>query len=56
MYRPEIVVLTDDDTSISSLSVAELHGTKVHGFAMEEKNQSLVDFCRSTGGIGVDNM
>lgn len=56
LYRPEIVVLTDDDTSISSLSIAELHGTKVHGFAMEESNQSLVDFCKSTGGIGIDNM
>ena len=56
LYRPEIVVLTDDDNSISSLSIAELHGTKVHGFAMEESNQSLVDFCKSTGGIGIDNM
>ena len=56
LYRPEIVVLTDDDTSISSLSIAELHGTKVHGFAMERSNKSLVDFCKSTGGIGVDNM
>lgn len=56
LYRPEIVVLTDDDSSISSLSIAELHGTKVHGFAMEESNKSLVDFCKSTGGIGVDNM
>lgn len=56
LYRPEIVVLTDDDSSISSISVAELKGTKVHGFAMEERNKSLVDFCKSTGGVGVDNM
>ena len=56
IYRPEIVVLTDDDSSISSLKKSDIPGTKVHGFAMETRNKSLVDFCKSTGGVGIDNM
>jgi hypothetical protein len=54
LYRPEIVVLTDEDTSVASLRKQEVSGTKVHGFAMEVKNTSLVEFARSTGGVGVD--
>lgn len=56
IYRPEIVVLTDDDSSVSKLKKSDVPGTKVHGFAMETRNQSLVDFCKSTGGVGIDNM
>lgn len=56
IYRPEIVVLTDDDSSISSLKKSDIPGTKVHGFAMETRNKSLVEFCKSTGGVGIDNM
>lgn len=55
IYRPEIVVLTDDDSSVSKLKKSDIPGTKVHGFAMECRNQSLVDFCKSTGGVGFDN-
>lgn len=54
LYRPEVVVLTDDDTSVASLKKAEIPGTRVHGFAMEVENKSIVDFARSTGGVGVD--
>ncbi|MFA6018124.1 MAG: vWA domain-containing protein [Patescibacteria group bacterium] len=54
LYRPEIVVLTDDDTSVSSLKRTDIPGTKVHGFAMDVANKSLIDFARSTGGVGVD--
>ncbi|MDQ7814275.1 MAG: VWA domain-containing protein [Patescibacteria group bacterium] len=54
LYRPEVVVLTDDDTSVASLKKAEIPGTRVHGFAMECQNKSLVDFARSTGGVGID--
>ncbi|TAN33421.1 VWA domain-containing protein [Patescibacteria group bacterium] len=54
LYRPEIVVLTDDDTSVASLKKSELAGTRVHGFAMEVANKSLVDLARSTGGVGID--
>lgn len=56
IYRPEIVVLTDDDSSVSRLKKSDIPGAKVHGFAMETRNRSLVDFCKSTGGIGIDNM
>lgn len=54
IYRPEIVVLTDEDTSISSVNVSDVKGTRIHGFAMEVKNPSLVRFAQSTGGVGID--
>lgn len=54
LYRPEIVVLTDEDTSITGLKKSEIPGTKVHGFAMDVSNKSLVEFARSTGGVGID--
>lgn len=56
LYRPEIVVLTDDDTSVAAVKAAHIPGTRVHGFAMEVANKSLVDFARSTGGVGIDKM
>lgn len=55
LYRPEVVVLTDEDTSIEGLKQREIPGTRVHGFAMERTNKPLVDFARSTGGVGVEN-
>jgi len=55
LYRPEVVVLTDEDTSISGLSKSEIPGTKVHGFAIERKNPGLVNFAKSTGGVGIEN-
>jgi Mg-chelatase subunit ChlD len=54
LYRPEIVVLTDEDTSVSGLKKTEIPGTRVHGFAMSVANPGLVAFAKSTGGIGVD--
>ncbi len=54
LYRPEIVVLTDEDTSVSSLKKNDVQGTRVHGFAMVVKNKSLVEFAKSTGGVGID--
>ena len=54
LYKPEIVVLTDEDTSVKSLTKADLNGTKMHGFAMSVSNPSLVAFAQSTGGIGFD--
>lgn len=54
LYRPEVVVLTDEDTSISGLKKSEIPGTRVHGFAMEVENKPLVEFARSTGGVGMD--
>lgn len=54
LYRPEIVVLTDEDSSVSSLKKSEIPNTRVHGFAMEVENKSLVAFAQSTGGVGID--
>lgn len=54
LYRPEIVVLTDEDSSISGLAKSKIAGTRVHGFAMDVANPSLVAFARSTGGVGVE--
>lgn len=54
LYRPEICVLTDEDSSSSSVSRGDIPGTRVHGFAMEVANPSLVAFAESTGGLGID--
>lgn len=54
LYRPEIVVLTDEDSSIKGLAKSSIPGTRVHGFAMSVSNPSLVAFARSTGGVGVE--
>ena len=54
LYRPEIVVLTDEDSSVASLRKEEIPGTRVHGFAMEVANPKLVEFAKSTGGVGRD--
>lgn len=55
LCRPEIVLLTDEDSSVSGLSVSDIPGTRVHGFAMEVKNPALVKFAKSTGGVGLEN-
>lgn len=55
LCRPEIVVLTDEDSSTSGVSASDIPGTKVHGFAMEVRNPTLVAFSKSTGGVGLDN-
>lgn len=55
LYRPEVVVLTDEDQSIAGLRKADIPGTRVHGFAMGCPNEALVRFAQSTGGVGKDN-
>ncbi len=54
LYRPEIVVLTDEDSSVANLRKEELPGTRVHGIAMGVTNPKLVEFAKSTGGVGID--
>ncbi len=54
LYRPEVVVLTDEDTSVGGLKPNDIPGTRVHGFAMSVANKSLVQFCESTGGCGFE--
>lgn len=53
LYRPEICVLTDEDSSVG-FTPSQIPGTKVHGFAMEVKNPALKKACLATGGVGVD--
>lgn len=54
LWRPEIVVLTDEDTSFSSCTPRDVRGTTVHGFAMEVANPGLVKWAQSCGGLGID--
>lgn len=55
LWRPEIVVLTDEDSSASGVTTSQIPGTTVHGFAMEVRNSGLVKLAESTGGVGVEN-
>ena len=55
LWRPEVVVLTDEDTSTQGLRKSDIKGTRVHGFAIERKNPSLVAFAKSTSGVGIEN-
>ncbi len=55
LWRPEVVVLTDEDSSTQGLRKSEVKGTRVHGFAIERKNKPLVTFAKSTGGVGIEN-
>lgn len=54
LYRPEVCVLTDEDSSVQGVKKSDLPGTTVHGFAMEVANPALVAFAKSTGGVGID--
>ena len=54
LYRPEIIVLTDEDSSVSNLRIDDVRGTTIHGFAMEVSNPALVELARSTNGVGVE--
>jgi Mg-chelatase subunit ChlD len=55
LYRPEIIVLTDDDSSANGVKSSQIAGTRVHGFAMESKNPNLKTLAESTGGLYFDN-
>lgn len=55
VHSPQVIVLTDDDSSAKNLSVSDIPGTVVHGFAMESKNPSLVAKVKETGGFGIEN-
>ncbi len=53
-YRPELCVVTDGDDDVSS-TAKDFAGMKVHAFVVEEKNGSLVNLARATGGVGIEN-
>lgn len=54
-YRPELVVITDGDDSIS-LTTREMTGIKMHSFVVECANKALVDLAVATGGVGINNL
>ncbi len=54
LYKPEIVVLTDEDMSVAGVKPKDIEGTRVHGFAMEVANPALIKFAQATGGVGID--
>lgn len=56
LYKPEIVVLTDDDSSAGGVKAKDVPGTKVHGFAIQAKNAALKALAQSTGGVYVDSL
>lgn len=56
LIRPQIVVLTDDDPSTGSIKPADIPGTVVNGFAFQNKNASLVNLCRLTGGVAFEEL
>jgi uncharacterized protein with von Willebrand factor type A (vWA) domain len=53
-YRPELVVVTDGDDTISS-TAKDFAGTKVHAFVVEKRNPKLVNLAKATGGVGIEN-
>jgi uncharacterized protein with von Willebrand factor type A (vWA) domain len=54
LWRPEVVVLPDEDTSFASCRPNDVRGTTVHAFAMEVANPGLVKWAQSCGGLGFD--
>lgn len=54
LYRPEIIVLTDDDESANGVNASQIVGSKVHGFAIESQNENLKRLAESTGGLFFD--
>ncbi len=54
-WRPELVVITDGEDNVSSLRLAELRGTRLHAFVVEEKNEALCRIAQASGGVGVQN-
>lgn len=55
LWRPEVCVLTDEDSSADGIRANEIPGTKVHGFAIKRKNENLMKLANSTGGAGIEN-
>jgi uncharacterized protein with von Willebrand factor type A (vWA) domain len=54
LHKPELVVLTDEDSSISDLTLHELGEFKLHGFGINSQNADLVRLARASGGTGVE--
>jgi len=55
LTRPEIVVVTDGDDSIT-VGKDDIPATKVHAFVVGGSNNRLLELARETGGVGIDNL
>lgn len=51
LYRPEIVVISDEDCSSDKISAAMVEGFRVHGFVMGARNPGLKKIATQTGGV-----
>lgn len=55
LWKPELVVLTDEDESSSNVTLQRLKGTKLHAFAMGCSNPALISLAQRSGGVGINN-
>ena len=53
LTRPELVIVTDGQDNLSELHREDFGLTKVHAFVVDNVRTELVEFARSTGGVGV---
>ena len=56
LCKPELLVITDDDTSVSEQLADSIGGLTVHGFAINASNYGLRRLAESTGGVYVENL
>lgn len=50
LIKPELVVITDEDSSSESLRDEEWAGFVIHGFSVKSTNENLSKLCSRTGG------
>ena len=53
LTRPELVIVTDGQDNVSDLDRSDFGVTRVHAFVIDNSDTKLVEFARSTGGVGV---
>ena len=54
LTRPELVIVTDGIDTVSALNKDDFMPTRVHAFIVDGNNKELIDFAKSTGGVGVN--
>ena len=53
LTRPELVIVTDGEDDLDALDSRDFSQTTVHAFVIDNDDTELIEFARSTGGIGV---
>ena len=53
LTRPELVIVTDGEDDLDALDSRDFSPTTVHAFVIDNDKDELIEFARSTGGIGV---